>query len=76
MASKMAGRSRVEFPLADPAQDVACAIARGDTRGMRPLVLFAILKFIERQRDGTDIALAGIAHQAKQRPGIHSGGEK
>ena len=52
------------------------AVALGDTRGMRRLVLGRAAEFVEGKRDGADVALAGVAHQAEQRPGIDACREK
>ena len=72
----MAGRSSAKLLLAHAPHDVLRPITLGNLSRERSLVLSRALKLFERQRDGADLLLAGIAHQSEQRARVDARRQK
>ena len=53
-----------------------CPIAFGNARGKRGLVLNRAAELLEGKRNGADLLLACVAHEAKKRSGVDARGEK
>ena len=70
------GKILVEFALVDAPHDVPRSIALRHMTGELRFVLHRAAELVETKGDRSDLALAGIPHQAEKRTGIDTRGEK